>query len=149
MQTIITQTDLRAAILMLESRQAEEGKLLKEQFLVAVESIKPINLIKSAFSEAAESTDLQDNLVNSTIGISAGYLSKVLFQGVTGNPIKKIIGTAIMFGIKNLVAKNPEVVKSGGRAIFNLIRNTLREKNNKDQNNEDWKTVDPKSASRI
>lgn len=141
MQTIITETDLRTAILQLESRQAEEGRLLKAQFLVAVESIKPINLIKSAFIEAAESTDLQDSLVNSTIGISAGYLSKVLFQGSTGSPIKKIIGTAIMFGIKNLVAKNPETIKSWGRVFFQIVKNILSGKDKEAQDKEPLETV--------
>jgi len=139
MQTIITETDLRVAILQLESRQAEEGKLLKAQFLVAVESIKPINLIKSAFLEATESEDLQDNVINSSIGLSVGYLSKVLFQGISGSPIKKMLGTALMFGIKKIVAQNPETVKTWGRVIFNLVRNLLSEKNKKAQAEKEWK----------
>jgi len=143
MQNIITETDLRAAILLLESRQAEEGKLLKAQFLVAVESIKPINLIRSTLMEAAESTDLQDNLINSTIGLSAGYLSKILFQGVSSSPLKKILGTALMFGIKNLVAQNPELVKSLGRGLFKIVRNVLSDKDKKAERSETWETAAP------
>ncbi|MEI8046781.1 MAG: hypothetical protein WCI92_05330 [Bacteroidota bacterium] len=131
MQTIITETDLRNAILALESRQAEESFLLKEQFLVTVESIKPVNLIKNIFREAAESPDLQDNIINSTIGLSTGYLSKLLFQSISGSPVKKILGTAIMFGIKNLVAQNPETVKSWGKSVFHLIKNLLGDKETK------------------
>lgn len=131
MQKIITQVDLRVAIQQLESLQADQGIVLKEQFLIAVESIKPINLIKSTLMEAAESTDLQDNLINSSIGLSAGYLSKVLFQGFSNSPLKKLLGTALMFGIKNLVAQNPEVVKSLGRGFFKIMRNIL---NDKDKN---------------
>jgi len=127
MQNIITENDLRVAILQLESRQADEGKVLKAQFLVAVESIKPINLIRSTLMEAAESTDLQDNMINSSIGLSAGYLSKVLFQGFSNSPLKKLLGTALMFGIKNLVAQNPEVVKSLGRGLFKIVRNILND----------------------
>ena len=143
MQMIITENDLRTAILELESKQDLEGKLLKEQFLVAVESIKPINLIKSTLRDAATSDDLHDNVINSTIGLSAGYIIKTLFQGASGGPIKRILGTAIMFGIKNLVARNPETVKSGGRVIFNFIRKMLSEKNKKNQVNEAWNTVTP------
>jgi hypothetical protein len=127
MQNIITENDLRVAILQLESRQADEGKVLKAQFLVAVESIKPINLIRSTLMEAAESTDLQDNMINSSIGLSAGYLSKVLFQGFSNSPLKKLLGTALMFGIKNLVAQNPEIVKSLGRGLFKIVRNILND----------------------
>jgi len=141
MQTIITGSDLRVAILLLERRQAEEGKLMKAQFLVAVESIKPINLIKSAFKEATESEDLQDNLVNSTIGISAGYISKMLFQGISHGPFRKIIGTAVMFGIKNIVAQNPDAIKTGGRIFFKIIRDLLSSNDKKAHNSEAWETT--------
>lgn len=141
MQTIITETDLRVAILQLESRQAEEGKLMKAQFLVAVESIKPVNLIKSAFLEATESEDLQDNVINSSIGLSVGYLSKILFQGLSGSPIKKLLGTALMFGIKKVVAQNPETVKTWGRVIFKLVRNLLSEKNKNAHTEKEWETA--------
>ena len=143
MEKIITEYDLRAAILQLESRQTEEGKLLKEQFLVAVESIKPINLIKNTLREAVGSEDLQDNVLNSSLGFSAGYISKILFQGATSSPLKKIIGTALMFGIKNLIAQNPEIVKSGGRAIFNFVRNILSEKDKKAHNEDTVETAIP------
>ncbi len=128
MHMINTVKDLRVAILLLESRQAEDGRLLKEQFLVAYESMKPINLIKSGLADAAGSPDFQDNLINTTIGLTAGYLSKTLFQSLTNNPLKKFLGTALMFGIKNLIAQNPEAVKSFGNGFFNIIRNLLKDK---------------------
>jgi hypothetical protein len=135
MQDIITETDLRVAILRLEIRQAEEGIMLKEQFLVAYESIKPANLIKSTLLEAVGSKDLQDNVINSTIGISAGYLTKFLFQGISGSPVKKILGTALMFGIKNLIAHNPETVKSLGKAFFSNVKNIFGEKESRTHKN--------------
>ena len=121
MQTINSETDLRAAILQLEMKQAEEGKLLKEQFHLAYESIKPLNIIKSTLTEAVTSRDFKDNIVNASVGMTAGYLSKVVFESVTSSPLKKIFGTALMFGIKNVVAKNPGAVKSLGQFIFKHI----------------------------
>lgn len=141
MEQIITENDLRVAILQLESRQANEARLMKAQFLVAVESIKPINLIKSTFIEAAESGDLQDNLINKSLGLSAGYVTKVLFQGATGGPVRKILGTVMMFGIRNLIARNPETVKTWGRVIFGLVRNLLSERDKKAQAEKGRKTV--------
>jgi hypothetical protein len=128
MQKINSETDLRVAILQLETKQAEEGKILKENALLAYESIKPINLIKNTFREAAESKDLKDNILNTTVGVSAGYLSKIIFQGLTNNPVKKLLGTAVMFGITNLVAKNPAVVKSAGKGFFTLVRSLMHER---------------------
>ncbi len=122
MQTIITPDDLRAAIVSLEMRQRTEAALLKEQALLTYESIKPVNMIKNIFRESSESDELRGNLLNTSIGLSAGYASKFLFQGFSGGPVRKILGTAIMFGIKNLVAHNPNTVKKIGSAFFSLIR---------------------------
>ena len=143
MQTIITQADLRAAIVELEIRQEAEAILLKEQALLTYESIKPINLIKNLFRESAELDEVKGDLLNSTIGISAGFLSKFMFQGFTGGPIKKMIGTALMFGIKNLVAHNPETVKKMGHLLFNMIKNLVGNKEKKAEKNETWQNNVP------
>ncbi|MDZ4823680.1 MAG: hypothetical protein SH856_09485 [Flavobacteriales bacterium] len=123
MQSINSDTDLRAAILRLEARQQKEGKMLKEQFDLAYESIKPINLIKNTFKEVVASGDLKDQILNSSVGLTAGLISKKIFERGTGNPIKKLIGTAIMFGVKRVVAQHPEVIKSLGTGLMNIIRN--------------------------
>ena len=135
MQKIITEADLRLAILQLEGKQTQERILMKEQFLITVETLKPINLIKSTLLEAVESEDLQDNFLNDALGLSAGYVSKMVFQGQSGGPVRKILGTALMFGIKNLIAQNPETVKKWGGLFFTAVRNLLREKNTKNSGN--------------
>ena len=121
MQNIKTETDLRAAIYLLEMKQAEQLKSLKEQFLEAYESVKPINIIKSTFKEAVGSNDLKDNILNASVGMTAGIISKAVFQGVTSSPIKKVLGTILMFGIRSVIAKNPQTVKSFGQFIFKHI----------------------------
>ncbi|HEY6503714.1 MAG TPA: hypothetical protein VIZ28_07070 [Chitinophagaceae bacterium] len=122
MQKINTATSLRNAILELEMRQANEGKILKEQFHIAYESLKPLNLIKNTFKQAAGSVALKENLLNTSVGLTAGYLSKILFEGVSHNPLKKLLGSALMFGITNLVTKNPETLKSIGMKLLKVIR---------------------------
>jgi hypothetical protein len=121
MQKINSLTGLREAIFQLEIRQAEEAKALKEQFHLAYNSIKPINLIKSTFKEVAQSRELKDNIVNTSVGLSAGYLSKVLFQGASKNPLKKLLGSVLMFGITNLVTKHPDTIKTVGQNFLKII----------------------------
>lgn len=103
---------LRQAILQLERRQAEEGKMLRKQFHLAYESINPLNLIKGIFKEAAASPDFKENFLHTSVGLTAGYLSKKLFEGASGHPMKKLLGSVLMFGVTNLVTKNPGVVKT-------------------------------------
>ena len=112
---------LKAAILQLETKQSNEGKILKEQYLNTYESMKPINLIKSTFREVTASPDLKDELFNTSVGLVAGYLTKMLFQGASHSPVRKLFGTVLMFGITNAVAKHPEVVKSAGKGLLKII----------------------------
>lgn len=124
MQKIISETGLKAAILQLESKQAMEGVILKQQFHNAYESVKPINFIKNIFKEAASSEDIRDNVLNTSVGLAAGYLSKVLFQGISHGPLRKLFGTVLMFGVTNAVAKNPESVKAVAQGLFKIIIKT-------------------------
>jgi len=121
MEKINSTAALKAAILQLETKQSNEGKVLKEQYLKAYESVKPINLVKSTFREITASPDLKDELFNTSVGLVAGYVSKVLFQGTSHSPVRKLFGTVLMFGITNAVARHPEVVKSVGKGLLNMI----------------------------
>jgi len=123
------QTDaLNEAISLLEIIRAEELKLLRQQLHLTYEGLKPFNLIKNTFKEAVESgkealasPDLKVNMVNTSVGLAAGYLSKLLFVGISNNPLRKILGYAMMFGITKFVAKNPDGIKSLGNGLLKFI----------------------------
>jgi len=121
MRQINTLEDLSAAIIKLESKKTAERELLRKDFQLAYESIKPINLIKSTFKEVTQSQNIKDNLLNSGIGLVAGTVVKAVFVGVSHNPIRKLFGTALMFGITNVITKNPKMVKTVSMAIMNLV----------------------------
>ena len=141
MQTINSSSGLKAAILQLESQWAKERKVMKADFYLAYESVKPINLIKSTFREVVESQDLSDDIISTAAGLTAGYLSQTLFEGVSHSPLKKLFGTVLMYGVTNLVAKHPETVKSVGGGILNLIRSLPWEGQQDDANNGPEETV--------
>ncbi len=103
------------AIQEVKHRQAEEAKLLKEQFHLVYESIQPINIIKKTFKEAVKSEELRENILNTSVGLVVGYFSKTLFENRKISPLKKLLGAAILFGMTQVIAKNPETVKSIGR----------------------------------
>ncbi|MEO5582225.1 MAG: hypothetical protein ABIR66_06010 [Saprospiraceae bacterium] len=118
-------SELGEAIQQLEKKQAEERQLLKEQFHIAYESVEPVNLIKNTFKEISETRDLKDHIINTVLGLSAGYLSKMLFVRASKNPMKKMVGNALMLGISNAVIKHPELVKSIGIGLFRMIRKKI------------------------
>jgi len=122
MQNINSAAGLRDAILQLEVQQAIEAIKMKEQFHLVCESIKPVNLVKSLFKETAASPDLQGSFLNTSIGLTVGYLSKRLFQGISNSPVKKLLASALQLGITNAVIKNSETFKTLGKGILTMIR---------------------------
>jgi hypothetical protein len=121
MEPITTQHELRAAILRLEVQKSDEGKALKEQFQTVYNSVKPANMIISTIKDLGESSIMKDGLLNTSVGFGTGYISKMLFKGIVNSPLKKLVGSVLMFGITNLVTKNPEGIKLMASKIFKLF----------------------------
>lgn len=130
MEKLNAENALKEAIRKLEQQRKEEGLAVKEQLHVAYDSLKPLNLIVSTLKDATVSIDLKDNLLNTAIGLTAGFLSKKVFEGVSHSPFKRLIGSALMFGVTNLVAKNPETIKSLGQQLMKVIRPATAHKEN-------------------
>jgi hypothetical protein len=133
MQHINSADKLKATISELEQKRALEKRMLKEQSLEAYDSIKPVNLIRSAVQDVAETPDLQDRLINATAALVAGSLSNLIFQGVSHSPLKKLVGTVIQFGVTKIIVDNPEVVKAIGLGIYKLITHKSRKENKRMQ----------------
>jgi len=125
MENINSGSELRGAINHLENKQDEEWKMLKQKFHLAYESIKPINIIRKTLKEAAESFDLKENLLTTTVGISAGFLAKKYIIGNSSSPFRKLLGAALIFGITKFVATHPETVKRMGRSVLNFIGSVI------------------------
>jgi len=121
MQKITTAGELKAAILLLEKEQANKAILLKKEFNIAFDSLKPVNLIKNTFNELTASPEFKGNFINTTLGLAAGYLSKKVIIGNTINPLKGIAGTILQLVVSKIVTKNSNTIKSTGMNFFNKI----------------------------
>lgn len=118
MQNITSVNELKYAIQLLEAEHTVKEQLLKEQFHITYEGLKPVNLIKSIFKNNGSSSSLIDDLISSSMGMASGYLTKKIIVGGSGNIFRKIIGSLIQFGVTKLVANNPDTIKSLGQFIF-------------------------------
>ncbi len=114
---------LNEVIRLLEIKRAEEFNLLKEQFHLVQDRLKPINLIKSVFQEITATPAIKHNIVNSTIGLTTGFLAKKVLFGTARNPVSKLFGTLFQFVITNVVAKHSDSIKSTGE---NLLQRFLK-----------------------
>jgi len=126
MKKITTSSELKQAIHQLELEQAQLGIELHDQFNMAYNSLKPINLIKSVFKEVTGADDDSGSLLSNSLGFGAGYISKVLIQATLRRPLNRLIGNAVMFGMQSLISKNPETLKAIGSGIIGLFKRRKR-----------------------
>lgn len=126
MKKITTSTELKAAIQELELGQEQLGIEIHDQFNEALNSLRPVNLIKSAIKQATGSDEDSGNLLTNSLGFGAGYLSKVLIRATLRRPLNRVIGTAVMFGLQTLISKNPEKIKAIGSGIIGIFKRRNR-----------------------
>jgi hypothetical protein len=124
MNKITTVEGLRNTIQLLEIKQNKELALLKRQFHDTYDSLKPINILKNTFKEFTASPEIKDNVLGVATGLTAGYLSKILVDGVSHNSFTKIVGSLLQLGITNVVSKNTEAIKS----VIGFFTNFFRKK---------------------
>lgn len=105
---------LNELIVLQEQKYDMDLELLKDQFHVAYESLKPINLIKNLFHEVTASPEIKNDMVSNVIGLGTGFLSKKLLINGSHNPAKRVFGTLIQFAVANLVSKHSDNIKTIG-----------------------------------
>ncbi|MES2655484.1 MAG: hypothetical protein V4620_07845 [Bacteroidota bacterium] len=116
---------LKQRIALLTIQQANDERLLKEQFKTSFEALKPVNLIKNTFRELSQEPDFKDDLLSAAMGIASGYISKKLAVGNSHNPIKQVLGMLLQVAITSLVSKNADGIKS---TIMLLIKKLTSKK---------------------
>jgi len=124
MQTIYSTADLKNAIQLLEAEHAANGKQLKAQLYATYESFKPVNLIRSALRDITSSPHMIDNIVGTTVGLAAGLVSNVVFKGLAGPGIRRVISPVLQSGVTSFVAKHTGSLRSvGAMALLRIFRN--------------------------
>jgi hypothetical protein len=112
---------LNDEIRLLESKQAYEFEVLRKQFHKTKEELNPLNLISNTLREVVSVPETGNSLIDNTIGIATGFLTKKLMFGASSNPIIKGLGTLLQFGISNVVYKNSHAIKAIGGSILHSI----------------------------
>lgn len=128
MKTLDPSILLKEEIRRLEITQAQEAILLKEQFNITYNDLKPSNLVKSFFEEAATSPAILDTVINSGIGMLTGFITKKFLTGSSRNPITKFLGLILEFGVANIITNNSEAIKTQGEKLLKLFTKKKKDK---------------------
>lgn len=118
MNKIDSIAQLDQEILLLEKQQANDKLLLKEQFKITFSNLSPANLIKNTFHELTHSDEFKDDVLDTSLGLATGYLSKKVVIGSTHNPIKQLMGVVLQMAVTNLVTNNSDTIKTTIMALI-------------------------------
>ena len=99
---------LQEKIKSLEQKQAQELTLLREQFYITYESIKPVNIFKKAVQDIIGSSEIKNDIISNIIGLATGFISKKIVVGSSNNPFKKVLGTILEYIVANFVTRKAE-----------------------------------------
>jgi hypothetical protein len=113
--------ELRESIFLLEIKKKNDAVLLKEQFEITFESLKPINIIKNTIKEVISGRVLKRTIVDAAIGLTTGFVTKKVFTQDSHNPLTKLLGFILEMAVANKIAKNADEIKSVGSIILKTI----------------------------
>ncbi len=126
METITDLASLNTRIAFLEQKRETEKEAITSEFHNLVESLKPVNLIKSLFHSVKESPDLKSDIFHGLLGLGTGFLTNKLLLGKMHGPIKKILGTMLQFGITKAAVNYPETIKTKGLSFLAKMLNGMK-----------------------
>jgi hypothetical protein len=125
MQNVTSAAELKSAIQELETERKVKEQLLREQFILTYESLKPVNILRNTLKNLFASENLVENISGNVVGTVSGVILERIFIGKSANKLKKLIGAILQFGITKIISQNSDQIKTFGQAV---IRNFLSKK---------------------
>jgi len=123
----VNQTEaLNTIILSLEEKRMNEFRLLKEQLRLTGESLKPVNLIKSAANELTGNSNLRTYLIQAGIGLAVGLLTKKLMATTKTYKSINLVRNIAELGLNKLPANQAALIKMAAPIVLGLIINAIK-----------------------
>lgn len=97
---------------LLQIKKQNDLVILKNQLNTTLDDLKPVNLLKNTFSNFKNDADLKNSLLQTSLGIMGGYLSKKWLFGSSGGVFKKIAGSITQFVVTNYITKKAEEINT-------------------------------------
>lgn len=105
-------TELQESIRVLEIKQIEEEASLKQDVKSLYEGLNPLTLVKNTIDEFISSPNLKENVLDTSLSLMVGYLSKKWIVGSSQNKFKQMAGNLVQMGVTKVVSKNIASIRS-------------------------------------
>ena len=119
---ISSAAELKTAILILEAKRIEQEEELRTQFSKTYQSLRPANLIKSAFHGITGDADVRNQLINASVGVGAVLATRrLLINKLSGSIFKKILGGVVELGVGKAAASGAHLLKNKGLQVLSSL----------------------------
>lgn len=114
MHNITSVDGLHEAMGALQRRRREQEHVLNNNLVHIVESLKPVNVVKTIARGLAGSPGVRRQALHAGLGMVAGYAVRKLLFGAQLGLVKEILGAALQVGITSLVGGKGEAIPAAG-----------------------------------
>ena len=126
METITDIKSLKQRIAFLEQKRETEKQAITDGFSNLLESLKPVNLIKSLFRSVKGSPDLKSDIMHGIVGLGTGFLTNKLLLGRMHGPLKTVLSMLLNFGITKAAVSYPETIKNKGLSFLANVLHSMK-----------------------
>lgn len=120
--TEITNIDqLQARVQELEREQDIQWKQLKDNVKEQYENIKPINLIKNAFSGLTDSIDNENDILKEGAALASGLIANAIMSGSKNKPLKRWVTLALFSAATYLISRYQNEIIEAGHNVMEFV----------------------------
>ena len=96
---------LDSKIVALQRKQTENLNALKLQFDVICQELRPSRLLYRAVKDVKEEPSIKNNLFETLISITGGFLSKKILVGKSKSIVKNLFGYTIQYITTSFISR--------------------------------------------
>ena len=120
--TEITNIDqLQARVQELERDQDIQWKQLKDNVKEQYENIKPINLIKNAFSGLTDNIDSESDILKEGAALASGLIANAIMSGSKNKPMKRWVTLALFSAATYLITRYQDEIIAAGHNVREFV----------------------------
>ena len=97
--------NLETRIIELELQYAEQVADIKQSASGLIDRVSPMQILKSTLRNVVTTPGLRGNLIDTAVGLGAGFIGKKILVNKTGGIFGKITGSALQLLLTNFVSQ--------------------------------------------
>ncbi len=121
MTEITTIYQLQARVQELERDQDIQWKQLKDNVKEQYENIKPINLIKNAFSGLTDNIDSESDILKEGAALASGLIANAIMSGSKNKPMKRWVTLALFSAATYLITRYQDEIIAAGHNVMEFV----------------------------